>query len=287
MGNAFEFRSKKFIGIGNSNTFTKTKKMAAQRNIIDRIISNKNRPNLNFELKTKTEIFTDNLFHTLFDATACVTTNIEQLKTDFNDIYKLACKIDHNGCGAIWNKFLHKLPTILKDLNKDAQALVDNDPASNNIEEVYLAYPGFYAIAIYRFSHELLRLNTPLIPRLMSEYAHSKTGTDIHPGATIGKSFFIDHATGTVIGETCIIKNNVKIYQGVTLGALQVSKELKYTKRHPTVEDNVTIYANATILGGETVIGANSIIGGNVWLTSSVPENSMVYHKSETKLKRK
>jgi serine O-acetyltransferase len=182
---------------------------------------------------------------------------------------------------------LNKLPDLLENLNLDAQALVDNDPASNNIEEVYLAYPGFYAIAIYRFSHELLLLKTPLIPRLMSEYAHSKTGTDIHPGATIGKSFFIDHATGTVIGETCIIKDNVKIYQGVTLGALQVSKELKYTKRHPTVEKNVTIYANATILGGKTVIGENSTIGGNVWLTESVPKNSLVYHKSETRLKQK
>ena len=120
----------------------------------------------------------------------------------------------------------------------------------------------------------------------MSEYAHSKTGTDIHPGATIGKSFFIDHATGTVIGETCIIKNHVKIYQGVTLGALQVSKEMKNIKRHPTVEDNVTIYANATILGGETIIGKNSIIGGNVWITESVPKNSLVYHKPETKLKQ-
>ena len=126
-----------------------------------------------------------------------------------------------------------------------------------------------------------------IIPRLMSEYAHSRTGTDIHPGARIGKSFFIDHATGTVIGETCVIKDYVKIYQGVTLGALQVSKELRNVKRHPTVENNVTIYANATILGGETIIGENSIIGGNVWITESVPKNSLVYHKPETKLKTK
>lgn len=261
--------------------------MVAKESIIQRIISNKNKPNLDFNLKLKTEKFTINLFHTLFDVNACVATNIEQLETDFSEIYKLACKIDKNGCGKIWEKFLSKLPAILEYLNLDALELVNNDPASNNIEEVYLAYPGFYAIAIYRFSHELLLLNTPLIPRLMSEYAHSKTGTDIHPGATIGRSFFIDHATGTVIGETSIIKDYVKIYQGVTLGALQVSKELKNVKRHPTVENNVTIYANATILGGDTIIGENSTIGGNVWITKSVPKNSLVYHNPETKLKPK
>ncbi|WP_372795340.1 serine O-acetyltransferase [Lutibacter sp.] len=261
--------------------------MTTKEEIIQKIIANKNRPHLNFSLKHKTEKFTNNLFFTLFDAQACVASNIKQLEDDFKEIYRLACLIKDGTCETIWNNFLYKLPTILENLNLDAQELVNNDPASNNIEEVYLAYPGFYAIAIYRFSHELLLLNTPLIPRLMSEYAHSKTGTDIHPGATIGKSFFIDHATGTVIGETCLIKDHVKIYQGVTLGALQVSKELKNTKRHPTVENNVTIYANATILGGETVIGENCTIGGNVWITKSVPKNSLVYHSNETKLKPK
>lgn len=255
--------------------------------IIQKIIANKNRPHLDFSLKHKTEKFTTNLFYTLFDVNACVEKNIEQLEIDFKEIYNLACILKDDKCSEIWGKFLLKLPEILENLNLDAQELVNNDPASNNIEEVYLAYPGFYAIAIYRFSHELFLLKTPVIPRLMSEYAHSKTGTDIHPGATIGKSFFIDHATGTVIGETCIIKNHVKIYQGVTLGALQVQKSLKNTKRHPTVEDNVTIYANATILGGNTIIGKNSVIGGNVWITESIPENTLVYHKPETKLKTK
>jgi serine O-acetyltransferase len=255
--------------------------------IIQKIIANKNRPRLDFSLKDKTEKFTTNLFYTLFDTNACVEKNIEQLEIDFKEIYNLACTLKDGKCSEIWSKFLLKLPEILENLNLDAQELVNNDPASNNIEEVYLAYPGFYAIAIYRFSHELFVLKTPVIPRLMSEYAHSKTGTDIHPGATIGKSFFIDHATGTVIGETCVIKNHVKIYQGVTLGALQVQKSLKNTKRHPTVEDNVTIYANATILGGNTIIGKNSVIGGNVWITESIPENSLVYHKPETKLKTK
>ncbi len=261
--------------------------MTARESIIHKITASKNKPHLDFNIKHKTEAFTNNLFYTLFDANACVEKNIKQLEIDFNEIYKLACKIDGSNCAKIWQIFLSKLPEILENLNLDAKELVNNDPASNNIEEVYLAYPGFFAIAIYRFSHELFKLNTPLIPRLMSEYAHSKTGTDIHPGATIGKSFFIDHATGTVIGETCLIKDHVKIYQGVTLGALQVSKELKNIKRHPTVEDNVTIYANATILGGETIIGKNSIIGGNVWITESIPENSLVYHKSEIRLKQK
>lgn len=261
--------------------------MTAKESIIHKIMSSKNRPNLNFSLKHKTEKFTDRLFQTLFNDASCVAENIDQLQKDFNEIYKLACTATVENCGNIWKTFLAELPDIFENLNLDALELVNNDPASNNIEEVYLAYPGFYAIAIYRFSHELYLLNTPLIPRLMSEYAHSKTGTDIHPGATIGKSFFIDHATGTVIGETCLIKDHVKIYQGVTLGALQVSKELKNVKRHPTVEDHVTIYANATILGGDTVIGQNSIIGGNVWITESIPQNSLVYHKAEIRLKQK
>ncbi len=153
------------------------------------------------------------------------------------------------------------LPEVRARLDLDAIAIEENDPAAKSLEEVYLAYPGFYAISIYRLSHELYLLNTPIIPRMMSEYAHGVTGIDIHPGATIGSSFFIDHGTGIVIGETTIIKSNVKIYQGVTLGGIQIKKSLSFTKRHPTIEDNVTIYANATILGGEVVVGANSIIG--------------------------
>ncbi|RXP60334.1 serine acetyltransferase [Lutibacter sp. HS1-25] len=261
--------------------------MTAKHSIIDQIISNKKNQNLDFSLKTKTENFTNNLFHMLFDSKVSVETAVDQLERDFSEIFELACFDKSRPCNNVWNSFLEKLPVLLKKLNLDANACLNFDPASNSIEEVYIAYPGFFAIAIHRFSHELYNLKLPLIPRLMSEYAHRLTGVDIHPGATIGDSFFIDHATGIVIGETCIIKENVKIYQGVTLGALQVSKELKDKKRHPTVENNVIIYANATILGGETVIGANSIIGGNVWLTESVPVNTFVYHKPETKLKPK
>jgi len=158
-------------------------------------------------------------------------------------------------------QFMITLPKVYKELLLDAQAIQDFDPAARTLGEVIVSYPGFFAIMVYRLSHELHKAGIPIIPRLMSEYAHSKTGIDIHPGAQIGESFFIDHGTGVVIGETALIKNNVKIYQGVTLGALQVKKSLAKKKRHPTVEDNVIIYSNATILGGDTIIGKNSIIG--------------------------
>ncbi|MBP8792864.1 MAG: serine acetyltransferase [Lutibacter sp.] len=261
--------------------------MATKSEIIQQIISNKKNQHLDFSLKTKTEDFTNNLFHTLFDSKVSVEASIDQLENEFSVIFKLACYDKSKPCTRTWNSFLEKLPYLLEKLNLDAKAFLNFDPASESIEEVYIAYPGFFAIAIYRFSHELYHLKLPLIPRLMSEYAHRLAGVDIHPGATIGNSFFIDHATGIVIGETTVIKENVKIYQGVTLGALQVKKSLKNSKRHPTVEENVIIYANATILGGETIIGANSIIGGNVWITESIPKNTFVYHKPETKLKPK
>jgi serine O-acetyltransferase len=152
---------------------------------------------------------------------------------------------------------------------------------------VYLAYPGFYAIAIYRLSHELYLLDLLLFSRLMSEYAHRITGTDIHAGAEIASPFFVDHATGIVIGETTIIEKNVKVYQGVTLGALSITKEMKNSKRHPTVEEEVCIYANATILGGNTTIGKGSIIGGNSWITKSIPTNSIVTNTTTTEVKVK
>ena len=149
------------------------------------------------------------------------------------------------------------------------------------------SYPGFFAIAVYRFAHELYKNNIPLIPRIWTEFAHSKTGIDINPGAQIGEHFFIDHGTGIVIGETTVIGNHVKIYQGVTLGAHSVAKNLQNVKRHPTIEDGVVIYANATILGGETIIGKNALIGGNVWITESVAPNSVVFHKGQVTVKNK
>jgi serine O-acetyltransferase len=185
----------------------------------------------------------------------------------------------------ITDDFFIATPAIYKTLLEDAQAVLDFDPAAKSIEEVLVAYPGFYATAVYRFSHELHKLGVKILPRFFSEYAHSKTGIDIHPGATIGKSFFIDHGTGIVIGETSVIGNKVKIYQGVTLGALSVNKAQAKVKRHPTIEDNVIIYSGATILGGETTVGHDSVIGGNVWLTNSVYPFSIVYHKSEVTIR--
>ncbi|MBC9796344.1 serine O-acetyltransferase [Sinomicrobium weinanense] len=253
--------------------------------IIKDIIKHKQNPNLKFVLKEKTEAFASHLFYTLFDNDTSVAENIDLLEEEFQEIVDLACWAPGKPCGKIWESYLNELPELLRKLNLDAQAIVENDPASRTIEEVCLAYPGFYAIAIYRLSRPLYLYGLPIVPRLMTEYAHRLTGVDINPGAQIGESFFIDHATGIVIGETTVIKDRVKIYQGVTLGALHVEKSLKDIKRHPTVESNVTIYANATILGGKTVIGANSIIGGNVWLTNSVPENSLVYHTPDIKIK--
>ncbi len=181
--------------------------------------------------------------------------------------------------------FILSLPEVYDSLWSDAEAIYAGDPAAESIEEVILAYPGFLAIAVYRIAHTFYLLKVPVFPRLLTEYAHQVTGVDIHPGATIGNSFMIDHGTGVVIGETTVIGEHVKIYQGVTLGALSVSKKKAGARRHPTIEDNVVIYAHATILGGETVIGKNSTIGGNVWLTSSVPPDSVVYHKSQVVMK--
>ena len=179
------------------------------------------------------------------------------------------------------------VPQIYQNLLLDAEAILKFDPAAQSIEEVLVAYPGFYATAIYRIAHQLHIQGIKTLPRILSEYAHSKTGIDIHPGAEIGESFFIDHGTGIVVGETSVIGNNVKVYQGVTLGALNVAKSTASTKRHPTIEDNVIIYSGATILGGDTTIGHDCIIGGNVWLTYSVPPFSVVYHKSEIQVRDK
>ncbi len=171
---------------------------------------------------------------------------------------------------------IEEIPEIRRKIQLDVVATFNGDPAAKSNEEVVLSYPGLEAILVYRIAHFLYENGVPIIPRIMSEHVHGKTGIDIHPGATIGESFFIDHGTGVVIGETCIIGTNVKIYQGVTLGALSVKKNLQNKKRHPTIEDDVTIYANATILGGETIIGRGSTIGGNTWVTESVAAGSVI-----------
>ena len=179
--------------------------------------------------------------------------------------------------------FLAQIPCIRDYLDTDVQALFDGDPAATSTDEIIIAYPGLYAISVYRFAHELYVRGVPIIPRIMTEHAHSETGIDINPGATIGKYFFIDHGTGVVVGETTDIGEHVKLYQGVTLGALSTSagQGLRKVRRHPTIEDRVTVYSNASVLGGETVIGHDSVIGGSVFLTRSVPPNTKVYAKSQ------
>jgi serine O-acetyltransferase len=179
----------------------------------------------------------------------------------------------------ITEDFLNAIPEIARLADTDVEAAFSGDPAAYSKEEIIITYPGFYATCVYRLAHKLHKLDVPLIPRLMTEYAHEKTGIDIHPGAKIGENFFIDHGTGVVIGETSIIGKNVKIYQGVTLGALSVKKKLQSVKRHPTIESDVVIYANSTILGGDTIIGQGSVIGGNTWLTESVAPMSVIGKK--------
>lgn len=185
------------------------------------------------------------------------------------------------------NTYYKALPAIEGLLMKDASAILNGDPAAESIEEVLSTYPGFFAICIYRLAHQLHLQQIPFLPRMLTEYAHSKTGIDIHPAAEIGKHFFIDHGTGIVIGETTKIGNHVKLYQGVTLGALSVKKEMAETKRHPTIEDHVVIYAGATILGGDTIIGEHVTIGGNAWVTHSIEPYISVYNEHKLTFKKK
>ncbi|MCX6199017.1 MAG: serine O-acetyltransferase [Bacteroidetes bacterium] len=238
--------------------------------------------------------FTDELIDLIFPIESTFTFRYEvaeetqeRLARHLKDILKpLADRLTLSS-EEIIEKFFASLPSIYNKLITDAEFFIQSDPAAQGIEEVIIAYPGFYAITVYRLAHELSKLNVPIVPRVISEYAHNKTGIDIHPGAQIGNPFFIDHGTGVVVGQTTIIGNRVKIYQGVTLGALAVRKETKGAKRHPTIEDDVLIYAGSCILGGETTIGHSSVIGGNVWLTSGVPPLSIVYHKSDVHIRDK
>jgi serine O-acetyltransferase len=188
-------------------------------------------------------------------------------------------------------KLMDSLPDIRRMLSLDMKAAYDGDPAARNYEEILLSYPSMEAVTVYRVAHELYLQDVPIVPRIMTEYAHQNTGIDINPGATIGRSFFIDHGTGVVIGETTVIGNNVKLYQGVTLGAKSFELDdngnpVKGIKRHPNIEDNVVIYSGATILGGDVTIGENSVIGGNVWLTTSVPRNTTVYNSTPSPVMR-
>jgi serine O-acetyltransferase len=215
----------------------------------------------------------------------------EELKSEFKKLEIALCKIMestkaclHCDHARMAKAFFDQIPEIYHYLNTDIKAIFDGDPAAKSEFEVIRAYPGFYAISFYRLAHALYKLGIPLLPRIFTEYAHSKTGIDIHPAAEINEYFHIDHGTGIVIGETCKIGMHVKMYQGVTLGALSVHKSMADTKRHPTIGDRVVIYSGATILGGDTSIGNDSTIGGNVWLTKSVPEGSYVYNIAEVKI---
>jgi serine O-acetyltransferase len=237
--------------------------------------------------KVKAQLWIDRLIDILFPvrcAEAVGELEIRQLELQLWELL-LPLEEQIEPTDVVVKQFFSQIPLIYKELYSDAEAILAFDPAAHSFEEVIAAYPGFYAIAVYRFSNALYRLKIPILPRMISEWAHSQTGIDINPGATIGKGFFIDHGTGVVIGETAVIGNNVKIYQGVTLGALQVKKEESNTKRHPTIEDNVVIYSGATILGGRTVIGHDSVIGGNVWLTDAVAPFSLVYQKSDVRVR--
>jgi serine O-acetyltransferase len=184
------------------------------------------------------------------------------------------------------DRFFAELPGIYDALLADADAMYQGDPAANSTDEVILAYPGFFAIALYRVAHALYELDIPLFPRVLSEFGHRQTGIDIHPAAQVGSRFAIDHGTGVVVGETAVLGARVKLYQGVTLGAASVQKALSRTKRHPTIGNNVVIYSNATILGGDTVVGDDSIIGGSVWLTHSVPPKSVITHREHERRER-
>jgi serine O-acetyltransferase len=226
------------------------------------------------------------------DAQAHVAGLMEECSTTLTDqiarSYRHDCKREHKPCDHCTGraraqaiKLMSKLPLVRQMLDDDVQASYDGDPAAQSYDEIIFAYPGFAAITVHRIAHELYDQGVPLLPRLLSEVSHGATGIDIHPGAHIGQSFFIDHGTGVVIGETTVIGDNVKIYQGATLGAMSFPKDacgalIRDAKRHPTLEDHVTVYAGATILGGDTIIGKGSIIGGSVWLTHSVPPGTKV-----------
>ena len=241
--------------------------------------------------RARTELWVETLFHWLFsigepyEDLEYFMATARQLREELSGLVRVVS--DRERTDEALHVFFESLPGIRKLLEDDLQTVLDSDPAARSRNEVLLVYPGFFAVAVHRIAHVLFGLGIPVLPRLISEYVHSRTGIDIHPGAAVGKRFFIDHGTGIVIGETAVIGDDVRIYQGVTLGALTVHKDMAERRRHPTIGNDVVIYANATILGGDTVIGDHSVIGGNVWITRTVPAYSLVYHKSEIVIKNK
>jgi serine O-acetyltransferase len=245
-----------------------------------------------YPLKRDVAAFVDGLLGVLFpqlsdDAAANADDLAARLVLARRDLRRLVAPLTGEAdAGRVVDAFGESLPDIHARLVLDAEAISAGDPAAESIDEVIAAYPGFLAIAIHRIAHEIHHLGVPIVPRLLAEVAHTRTGIDIHPGASIGRSFCIDHGTGVVVGETAVIGDEVKLYQGVTLGALSVVKSAAGTKRHPTIGNRVVIYANGTVLGGETVVGDNSVVGGNVFLTNSVPPDSIVYQSSQLRIRR-
>ncbi len=240
----------------------------------------------------KTHEFVDNLIHILFPIKSNCKVDEEEIGIEMERCYvklkELLYSLKNSmnrGPDEVAEAFFRELPGVYETMLSDAESISKFDPAASAVEEVILCYPGFYCISVYRMAHILYQLEVPVLPRVIMEYVHSQTGIDIHPGAQIDTPFFIDHGTGIVIGETAVIGKNVKIYQGVTLGALSVEKKLANTKRHPTIEDNVIIYAGSTILGGKTVVGHDTILGGNTWITESVLPHSVVYRQHRVVVK--
>lgn len=263
-----------------------------EKHFLERLYLSNKQMSRNYPTKLVAQDFLNHITNLLFPV--CKEVNInsgkqhlewEHLKLQLKELLLPMKSFLKRPIEQIVEEYFEHIPDIYEDLLLDAETINSYDPAAHSIEEIILAYPGFQAIMTYRLAHPLYLQEIPVLPRLFSEFAHTNTGIDINPGARIGKSFFIDHGTGIVIGETTRIGNNVKIYQGVTLGALSVRKEEAKTKRHPTIEDHVIIYSGTTILGGNTSIGHHSVVGGNVWLTQSIEPYSVVYNKSEIKVR--
>ena len=241
-----------------------------------------------------TQQFVDDLVMFLFPTKGNKTVSLRSLQKELQRLrFRLGELLyplhddSENKVNQVVEAFFSRLSDVYDLLLADANTFLNSDPSANGIDEIVMSYPGYYAISVYRIAHELHVLGITLLPRIISEYVHGKTGIDIHPAAKIGKNFFIDHGTGVVIGETTEIGDNVKIYQGVTLGALYVERGLRDQKRHPSIQDDVIIYAGSTILGGKTVVGRGSVIGGNVWLTESVEPFSLVYHQPQIVIRDK
>jgi serine O-acetyltransferase len=284
-------RARRDLGIAVSERPDVTDSTDRDRALVRDLLEHRRTPGARLPSRRRVETFVDSAVGLLFpqhsaDGSATeeqLLARISLLRAELNSM--LHTVLPRQRSAEVAGELIDLLPTIYARLRDDAAAIVAGDPAAETLDEVIAAYPGFLAIAVYRIAHELHRLGVPTLPRLLAEVAHTRTGIDIHPGATIGRALCIDHGTGIVIGETAIIGDEVKLYQGVTLGALSVTKAAAGSKRHPTIEDRVVLYANATVLGGDIVVGHDSVIGGNVWLTTSVPPRSFVYHTSQIRVR--